>query len=162
MASLTFAYGATSVVLTVHTWRLLRRVIASRFVYRTGAAANALRAAKLVIELQWEHLSEDEYDDVIGVVNTIRSNGTVNLTAASGLDYLSADLIGSGLLMDLDSDEVVESAGEYVEFMPMTLELICAEAVALSSESVDSWTWGDTDINFEDDLNDDPFNTWPN
>lgn len=161
MATLTFAYGATSVVLTLHTWRLMRRVIASRLMYRHGGSDTTLLSATLLLSLEWDHLSVDEYEDVIGLINTIRSNGTVNLTAASGLDYLSDDLIGSGLLMDLDTDEVVESEGDYVEAMPMKLDLVSAVAVASASEETDSWTWGDTDINFEDDLNDDPFNTWP-
>lgn len=161
MASLTFTYGVSTVEMPLFKWRVWRRALASVYPYRNGGSNKSIFSANIRLALEWEHMSTTEYLAVVGVLNQIRSGEVVSITAADGLDYLGADVLGdSGLPVDLESDEILESNGEFVESMPLAFELVGTSAAAISSEIRDTWLWGDEDITF-DDLDDEPFNYWP-
>jgi len=131
--------------------------------YRSGGTGTNVVSAHAGFSFRWQHLNVTEYNDLVAVLNQIRSGASVSITALDGLDYVHGDIPDDGLAVDLDSDEVPESQGEFVEFMPMELDMVSLEPVYVSTDDheVDMWYWGDTDINFEDDLSDKPFDYWP-
>lgn len=133
MASITFDIGGTDKILTLHKWRIVRRSIRSRVNYRNGGSSSSYRAARLFVFLEWDHLLSDEYDIFIAIVNGIRNGSTVKIESTSGLSYFDDTCLSTGKIVDLEVDDIIESQGEYVEFMPAKMDIVITTAMGLTN-----------------------------
>ncbi len=133
MASITFDVDGVNKELTLNKWRIVRRSVRSRVEYRNGGSNSNYRAARLFVFLEWEHLTAADYTILLAIINGIRNGDTVKIESASGLNYFDDTCLGSGKLVELDNDDILESVGEYVEYMPAKVDFVITEGMGLTN-----------------------------
>jgi len=133
MASITFDIDGTNKELTLHKWRMVRRSVRSRVQYRNGGSNSNYRATRLFVFLEWDHLSVTEYAIFVAIVNGIRNGSTVKIETTSGLNYFDNTCLSTGKIVELESDEIIESVGEYVEYMPAKMDIVVAVGMGLTN-----------------------------
>jgi len=133
MASITFDVDGTDKTLTLHKWRIWRRSVRSRHNYRNGGSSSSYRATRLFVSLEWQHLTTAEYNILVAVINGIRDGSTVKLESTDGLNYFSDTCLGTGKTVDLESEDLPESEGEFVEFMPASVDFVVSEGMGLTN-----------------------------
>lgn len=134
--TVTFKYGGTTKTLTLHKWKFYRKSVRARMEYFNGGIDSDYRAGRLYFEMSWNYLSSTEYADIVAVIDQIRSGTDVYLYSMSGNSYFNSSAIpGSGLLIDLENDDVLESVGEWFENMPLQLVFVTREKRGLTHAS---------------------------
>lgn len=157
MPTITFTYGATSKTLKLDQWRIRRRRKARIFEYFNGGKDIKGGSANLVFDLKWRYLSATDYGDVVAVVNQIRSGTTVKITALTDFDYLYDNkILERDVAVDLDSEEVLESSGEWMEGVAGYELLLISRSGHPSIIGAKHLLWGDEDTTF-DEVGDDQF-----
>lgn len=157
MPSITLTYGATSKTLVLDQWRIRRRRKTRVFEYFNGGKDIKGDSANLLFHLKWRYLSTTDYADVVAVVNQIRSGTSVKITALTDFDYLyDSKILERDVSVELENDEVLESAGEWLEGVPgYEIELITRKGhpAIIGAKHL---LWGDEDTTF-DEVGDDQF-----
>lgn len=88
-------------------WKVYRRYVRFRYDYVNGGTGFNYRSYKTVFEFSWPHLSAESYDKLLDIVNSVASGDTVKITTIGTKEY--------NLDIELDSDDFIESQGEFAE-----------------------------------------------
>lgn len=131
-ASITVTVDGSSKVLPLHRWRIIRKSVRSRLAFRKGGSSSSYRATRLFFECEWEHLPSTEYALLVAVVDGIRNGSAVKITTTTGLSYFDNTAITGGKYIDIEDDDLVESAGEFFEFMPAKVTFVITTAMGLT------------------------------
>lgn len=132
MASLSFTYSATTKTLNLVRCKIPRRSVRAKYNAHNGNFSSNYRATQLRFILKWEHVTTTEYADIVWLLDHIRQGHAVKLTAVSGLSYFDDSCLGTGIEVDLESDEVLEQDFEFFEKMPVEFVLISKSAMGLT------------------------------
>lgn len=159
MPELTGTADGVEIALQFASWQIRRRVKRTLFRYRKGGGKSRIIGADLFISVGADHMDADTLTDYKKLVNAARQGKAVVLTGL-GMSYFADALLGDGVAVDLESDEVVESAGDFFEFAPMRLEMASSSPVGeFIVFEKDELLWGDTEHTFED-VGDDTFDEY--
>jgi hypothetical protein len=131
-SSITITVDGSSKVLPLHKWRIYRKSVRSRLVFRKGGSSSSYRATRLFFECEWDHLPATEYALLVAVVDGIRNGSTVKVTTSTGLSYFDNTCISGGKFIDIEDDDLVESSGDFFEFMPAKVTFVITTAMGLT------------------------------
>lgn len=112
-------------------WRLSRRSVRSKLEYKNGGGESVYHGFNYLLELRWQYLDAFEYVNIALALDAIRAGRTVQWLGASGLNYLGINFsTADPLFLDLESDDHIESAGEWVEKMPFEISFYVTRSVS--------------------------------
>jgi len=132
MASVTFTVDGSSKLIPLHKWRFVRQAVRTRHRYWNGGSGSSYRAARVRLECEWDHLPATEYALLVAVIDGIRSGAAVLMTTTTGLSFFDNTAISGGKAVDVEDDDVIESAGDLFEFMPARATFIITEPMGLT------------------------------
>jgi len=159
MPELTGTANGAEIAVQFADWQIRRRVNRSIIKYRKGGGKSRILGADLLISVGADHMDAATRTDYLKLINAARQGQPVIVTGL-GMDYFDDDLLGDGVAVDLDSDEFIESAGEFFEYTPLRLEMATTAPISeFITFEKDELLWGDTEHTFED-VGDDTFDEY--
>jgi hypothetical protein len=159
MPELSGTANGAEIAVQFTNWQLRRRVNRSIIRYRKGGGKSRVLGSDLLIAVAADHMNAASRTDYLKLINAARQGQSVTVTAL-GLDYFDDDLLGDGVAVDIDSEEFIESAGDFFEYAPMRLEMASASPISeFINFEKDELLWGDTEHTF-DDVGEDTFDKY--